>query len=272
MIAKNIVCGIGDSYGTSSIDLMQKIVIQYRRKNMKQVAQNHGFTILLKFGTEKNLKSLQSGTMYMKNLAYYVNQEKKDSDDVIGDQYDGVMFMQNMKVDIMDPATHDVIMSLSIPKATMDFGYMQCPVFCMFRYDERNRLNETTDDGNELFGFSQEQVKYMPEFGDSVLVIKDANEFLRRVTVAMQKDKLAFAKGDVQYFEGNELKCFQDIKREPSHVAFWKRKKYAYQQEHRLLVGKQVEDHYILNIGDISDISQIMKSELMLNTVVTIGK
>lgn len=129
MIAKNIVCGIGDSYGTSSIDLMQKIVIQYRRKNMKQVAQNHGFTILLKFGTEKNLKSLQSGTMYMKNLAYYVNQEKKDSDDVIGDQYDGVMLMQNMKVDIMDPATHDIIMSLSAPKATMEFGYMQYPVF-----------------------------------------------------------------------------------------------------------------------------------------------
>ena len=82
---------------------------------MEQVAQNRGFTILLKFGTEKNLKSFQSGTMYMKNLAYYVNQEKKDSDDVIGDQYDGVMLMQNMKVDIMDPTTHDVIMSLNAP-------------------------------------------------------------------------------------------------------------------------------------------------------------
>lgn len=239
---------------------------------MEQVAQNQGFTILLKFGTEKNLKSLQSGIMYMKNLAYYVNQEKKDSDDVIGDQYDGVMLMQDMKINIRNLETHDVTMSFDAPKVTMDFGYMKCPVFCLFRYDERNRLNETTEDGEELLGFSQEQVKYMSEFGDSVLVIKNPNEFIRRVTLAMKKNNLTFAKGNVQYFEGNSLECFQDIKEESSHVAFWKRKKYAYQQEYRLLVGKQVEDHYILNIGDISDISQIMKSELMLNTVMTMRK
>lgn len=40
--------------------------------------------------------------MYMKNLAYYVSQEKKDSDDVIGDQYDGVMLMQDMQINIMN--------------------------------------------------------------------------------------------------------------------------------------------------------------------------
>ena len=44
---------------------------------MGQVAQNQGLTILMKFGKEKNLKSLQSGLMYMKNLAYYVGQERK---------------------------------------------------------------------------------------------------------------------------------------------------------------------------------------------------
>ena len=74
---------------------------------MGQVAQNQGLTILMKFGKEKNLKSLQSGLMYMKNLAYYVGQEKKDSDDVIGDQYDGVMLMQDMQINTKDIAlTH----------------------------------------------------------------------------------------------------------------------------------------------------------------------
>ena len=38
------------------------------------------------------------------------------------------------------------------------------------------------------------------------------------------------------------------------------------------MIDKPIEDHYILNIGDISDISEIMKSELMLNTVVTLEK
>lgn len=111
---------------------------------MGQVAQNQGLTILMKFGKEKNLKSLQSGLMYMKNLAYYVGQEKKDSDDVIGDQYDGVMLMQDMQINIKDIATKNVLVSINAPKATMDFGYMKYPVFCMFRYDERNKLSETT--------------------------------------------------------------------------------------------------------------------------------
>ena len=38
------------------------------------------------------------------------------------------------------------------------------------------------------------------------------------------------------------------------------------------MIDKPIEDHYILNIGDISDISKIMKSELMLNTVATLEK
>ena len=120
---------------------------------MEQVAQNKGLTILMKFGKEENLKSLQSGLMYMKNLAYYVGQEKKDSDDVIGDQYDGVMLMQDMQINIKDIATKSVLVSFNAPKATMDFGYMKYPVFCMFRYDERNRLSETTKDGQELLDF-----------------------------------------------------------------------------------------------------------------------
>lgn len=239
---------------------------------MGQVAQNQGLTILMKFGKEKSLKSLQSGLMYMKNLAYYVGQEKKDSDDVIGDQYDGVMLMQDMQINIKDIATKNVLVSINAPKATMDFGYMKYPVFCMFRYDERNKLSETTEDGQELFEFSPEQVRYMPEFGDSVLVIKDADEFIRRVAAALQKEGLIHARGNVRYFDGNDLEYFQDVKDEPVHTAFWKRKKYSYQQEFRILIDKPIEDHYILNIGDISDISKIMKSELMLNTVATLEK
>ena len=160
--------------------------------------------------------------MYMKNLAYYVGQEKKDSDDVIGDQYDGVMLMQDMQINIKDIATKNVFMSFNVPKATMDFGYMKYPVFCMFRYDERNRLSETTEDGQALFGFSPEQVRYMPEFGDSVLVIKDADEFIRRVAAALQKDGLIHARGNVRYFDGNDLEYFQDVKDEPVHTAFGK--------------------------------------------------
>ena len=57
----------------------------------------------------------------------------------------------------------------------------------------------------------------MPEFGDSVLVIKDADEFIRRVAAALQKEGLIHARGNVRYFDGNDLEYFQDVKDEPVH-------------------------------------------------------
>ena len=70
------------------------------------------------------------------------------------------------------------------------------------------------------------------------------------------------ARGNVRYFDGNDLEYFQDVKGEPVHTAFWKRKKYSYQQEFRILIDKSIEDHYILNIGDISDISETTRKLL----------
>ena len=108
--------------------------------------------------------------------------------------------MQDMQINIKDIATKNVLVSINAPKATMDFGYMKYPVFCMFRYDERNKLSETTEDGQELFGFSPEQVRYMPEFGDSVLVIKDADEFIRRVAAAPTKGRIDTREGKCSIF------------------------------------------------------------------------
>lgn len=40
---------------------------------MKQKNIENGWSMLLKFGSEENLKKLQAGQLYMKNLQYYVD-------------------------------------------------------------------------------------------------------------------------------------------------------------------------------------------------------
>lgn len=54
------------------------------------------------------------------------------------------------------------------------------------------------------------------------------------------------------------------------NVAFWKRKKYYYQQEFRFLIHAQNhdKDHLELNIGDIRDISKVFQTSKILNAEV----
>ena len=39
--------------------------------------------ILIKFGSEKNIKRLQSGQFYMKRLQYYIDLEKSTADEMV---------------------------------------------------------------------------------------------------------------------------------------------------------------------------------------------
>ena len=39
---------------------------------MKEKTIQDGWSLLMKFGSEENLKKLQAGQLYMKNLKYYV--------------------------------------------------------------------------------------------------------------------------------------------------------------------------------------------------------
>ena len=53
----------------------------------KKTIEN-GWSMLMKFGSEENLKRLQKGQLYMKNLQYYVDLEKATDDEDVGDKYD----------------------------------------------------------------------------------------------------------------------------------------------------------------------------------------
>ena len=41
---------------------------------------------LIKFGSEKNMKSLLDGKVFMHNLQYYINLEKEKGDQITGDE------------------------------------------------------------------------------------------------------------------------------------------------------------------------------------------
>ena len=231
-----------------------------------------GWSMLMKFGSEENLKKLQAGQLYMKNLKYYVDLEKTTDDEAVGDKYDGQMVLQDVKINMFTVDTHEFIAQFDAPAASMNLGYLECPVFCMFMYDYSNHVEEHLD-GDILtvrYQFTEEQLEKMPTFGDSVLIIKNGDEFINRVKNGLLNAGYGFTRDYVQYYGFNNIEHLKQVQKDNSRIAFWKREKYSYQQEYRLLVHDFVDDHLSVDIGDISDITDLLKADELLNTYLEI--
>jgi hypothetical protein len=139
----------------------------------------------------------------------------------------------------------------------------------MFILDYRNTTS-TALNGDELtirFDFSDEQKRKLVNFGDSALVIKDHEEFFARMKKGLNDAGISYIRDRVKYYEGNTLEHVQDIQDNNARIGFWKRKKYEYQQEYRFLAfDTMIDDHEIIEIGNLSDISQLESREVILNT------
>ena len=226
------------------------------------------WSMLMKFGSEKNLRKLQAGQLYMKNLKYYVDLEKTTDDEDVGDKYDGQMMLQDVKISMYMVDTHEFIAQFDAPSASMNLGYLSCPVLCMFMFDYRNYVEEHLEGENLTvkYQFTEEQLKKMPNFGDSVLIIKNGDEFVNRVKKALLDAGYGFTRDHVQYYAFNNVEHFKQVQGDNSRIAFWKREKYSYQQEYRFLIYDFVDDYLSVEIGDISDITELLKTEELLNT------
>lgn len=110
----------------------------------------------------------------------------------------------------------------------------------------------------------------MPNFGDFVLIIKNGDEFLERVKMRFLNSGYSFTRSLVQYYEGNALEHLREVKKDNKRIEFWKREKYSYQQEYRFLIHDFVDDNLSVDIGDISDITDLLKTEELLNTYVEV--
>ena len=239
---------------------------------MKEKTIQDGWSLLMKFGSEENLKKLQAGQLYMKNLKYYVDLEKTTDDEDVGDKYDGQMVLQDIKINMYTVDTNKFIAQFNAPTASMDLGYLQCPVFCMFMFDYRNHVEEHLDGENLTvkYQFTEEQLKKMPNFGDSVLIIKNGDEFVNRVKKGLLDAGYGFTRDYVQYYAFNNVEHLKQVQKDNSRIAFCKRNKYSYQQEYRFLVHDFVDDYLSVDIGDISDITQLLRTEELLNTYLEI--
>lgn len=213
-------------------------------------------TPLIKFQSAERIDSLRKGHLYAKTLKYYRELEKETGNDEIGDEFEAMFHVNEGYLRI--PDTGEVISlrdSLIQTKDSDDF------VFCMFEINSNS----------QSFSFNEKQKEKMMSFGDTALVVLDSDEFKKRVNAAAKKDGYNVHFDAVRYFDpsidnGNmiiSLLCGV------WNIAFWKRNKYAYQQEGRFVFAPgNGRDHIELNIGDISDITTVLSSKEVLSAIV----
>ena len=216
--------------------------------------------------------SLLDGKVFMHNLQYYINLEQEKGDRTAGDRYEGKLPVANMTLLISDPDTNKEIIRIPGRDALFDFGMSKFPVYCIMALDSRNLIKDESEQIKEnenvcaRYGFSDSQKKEMSTFGNSAVVIKNVDKFIYRIKKAAEKQKIQVGYGMVRYYQGdNMLEHQSQVLEQHGTALFWKREKYKNQQEYRICLKTEIDDHMILDIGSIRDIAELFETQELLD-------
>lgn len=209
-------------------------------------------TEFIKFQNEDIIDSFLHGTVYMNELKYFVDLEKQELNDIVGDEYENTIKSTAYQTPYGMP------LNLVIKN-----GYCKSYVFCMYKANIKE--NGTVDFKDE------EKLK---KFGNSGLWIKNMNEFTKRIEKAAVIGNYSIMMDNVVYYDDSEALPLEVMESsvEKQTFAFCKRKRFEYQNEYRFVINRVInelpnEDHMILNIGDIGDIAQKVKLQELIDGV-----
>lgn len=204
----------------------------------------------IKFQSEDKIDLLLGGMVYMKELQYYVDLEKKEQNDIVGDALENAVFSKAYETPSGIPC--NLILKNDFCKSF---------VFCIY---EAN-----LDDDRSIIIHETDKIK---KFGDYALWIKHMDQFINRIQLAASKSYYNITNGKVNYYDDSEEVSIEGMRSvsDKGTYAFAKRKKYKYQNEYRFVINTKLdeipnEDHLILDIGDISDITQKIKTQDLIN-------
>jgi len=214
-------------------------------------------TPLIKFQSADRIEQLRQGHLYAKTLSYYRQCEKETGDVDIGDEFEAMLHVNQGQM--INKKTGEAVTlddSLISTSSSDDF------VFCMFG------IYPSLDS----FEFSDKQKERMLSFGDTALLILDSDAFINRVLRVATALGYEYHFEAVQYFDPqvDYANIWISLMRGMWNIAFWKRESYRYQQEGRFVFtpNKSGADHIDLDIGNISDISEVIPSARVIKAIV----
>jgi len=212
---------------------------------------------LVRFKSKGRIESFRRGEIYFNTLKWYREHEENN---VVDDIFEGMVHI-NEATAITTPINGGETQIEKLEDVLLKTTHSNDFVSCLFSVNPKN----------DFFQFDEIQKIELQKFGDTALLITDADELLRRIAVAVDREKLKGRYGFVQYYNEKTdlINLWISLMQDMGNIAFWKRKSYSYQQEFRItLLNDKSAENYTLNIGSIYDISEVFNTSQILNSMV----
>jgi len=215
------------------------------------------------FGKRKYAEQFMRGKIYMNYLGYFWDPLNGYAEQ--HDIHEGIaLATDEFKIQDEDNIA-EYMMSDPMFRAE---GYKYCNLACFYRVDAK-----TFPMPNNHVLVDWQSYANMKEFGNFVVIIKDVEEFIKRIDIAVRENNFKYGVGDVKYYEDikPDVHCailqpdaffdIRKIRKDREYDSFYKARKYENQKEWRISLyrGVKEENSYTLEVGNLSDITHFSK-------------
>lgn len=211
---------------------------------------------LIKIKSKEIIEKTINGSFYMNSLAYYRKLYEDKNDEVVGDPYEGMLFIHEADMYIPEKNVYEQIRDSAIKTV-----YVNNYVYCLFG------LNPNI---HKSFCFTEEQKEHLTEFDDTAMIITDPYEYFNRIKKAAVANNYDIHGDFVIYYDEKIDDCNRFLSatgQSGKEIVFYKRNRYSYQNEYRFTINnKSGVDHIELDIGNISDITRVISTKELLSS------
>lgn len=238
-------------------------------KRLSEIKGFENVRMNVKFVNHQFLDDLLDGKIYMKNFDYFIQLEKETKEKGVGDKLEIAHVVKSTNIKIINKKTKMVIATATSGELLERYKDTEkIPVFCVAQIRGNDFVITEFKDGvitAKVDLPEEDRIMFEETFGDTAVIL--TNEFNGKFGQTLREKGLDLYLGDVQYqdysyYSPQRQKDFDE--RSPNFL-FWKDDFFKNQREFRYIIpGLSVDDHYILEIGDIRDKSMVSSTHELL--------
>jgi len=234
-------------------------------------------SMFVKFVKEKHLDDLLSGKLYMNNIKYFIDLERKEKVKGMGDKREAGFVIKPDKMYFLNTETNNVIgkpVNVNAEIIRRHEHSPKVPVFCFTKFSAKDFVYYKENEECITFKLDiGEDSKRMFEFGDKAVIL--APGFREKVIEASKKHNKAVKMKEVEYHSFDKVDTEKEelFEQESPEMFFWKSDEFSYQRETRLILPYHfVESQYTFEIGSLKDSTVISTEDFFEKSAIIADK